>query len=247
VGDTQITMEGLHYGLGVMCAERGWHHGVPVFSCTDQGHALILAKGSPLSEKGYGPKNPFTYGKPNKPKPTEEELDGLRLVNAWRPTPTSVQVYEDNKGRFKLRIPDAHMRFRTLMDTLIVRAGAVVVHNEYRALQLLVTKINQNQWESYILSGAFPETSKRSGVTYIFRKGFPTIAMRERMLPEGGAKREFLAALCMHPLAYYEDTFAGSYPPTDEVLAHLLLMRADEHAFWKRYNQHELTDPLSGI
>ena len=246
MGDSAITMEGMHYGLGIICAERGWHHGVPVFSCTDQGHALILAKGSPLSERGYGPSKPLTYGKPDEPEPTEE-LDGLRLVNAWRPTPLSVQIYRDNKGTFKLLVPDAHMRLKTLIDTLLVRAGAVVVHNEYKALELLVTKINQNQWESYILSGAFPETSKRSGVTYIFRKGLPTIAMRETKLPEGKNQRTFLAALCMHPLAYYKDTFAGSYPPTDEVVAHLLLMRADEHEYWKRANQHSIEDPLSGI
>lgn len=239
------TMKEWHYALGRFCEEKGWHHGVPIFSCSDQGHALILAKGSPLSEHGHGPDHPFTFD--SKAREKEEGPADCALINAWRPEPCSVHVYRDSKGTFKGMMPDAHIRFKILLDTLIVRGGAVMVQNEFTAMEALIQKVNNNQWESYVLSGAFPETSKRSGVTYIFRKGLPTIAMRERKLEDGNNKREFLAALCLHPLAYFKDTFCGSYPPTDEVIAHLMLMRSDEHKFWAKANHHTLSDPLAGI
>jgi len=107
--------------------------------------------------------------------------------------------------------------------------------------------LNKMQTESYILNGMFPETSKRSGVTYIFRKGLPTLALRIDKLEDKRERRHFLAALCQHPLAYYADTFAGCTPPTDEVITHLLMMRSDEHRFWKKSGQHPLNDWRSGL
>lgn len=35
--------------------------------------------------------------------------------------------------------------------------------------------------------------------------------------------------------------------PTDDVIAHLLLMRGDERLFWRRANQHHPLDPESGL
>jgi len=35
--------------------------------------------------------------------------------------------------------------------------------------------------------------------------------------------------------------------PTDDVIAHLMLMRADEHGFWKRANQHPLDRLEAGL
>ena len=78
----------------------------------------------------------------------------------------------------------------------------------------LAERLKEAQVDSYMLSGMFLEISKRSGVRYLFRKGLPTIALRDRA--DGGIR--FLAALCMHPLAYYENTFAGAMAPSDDVL-----------------------------
>jgi hypothetical protein len=69
----------------------------------------------------------------------------------------------------------------------------------------------------------------------------------ERKRPDGRMQRKFLAALCLHPLAYYTDTWAGSQPPSHEVMAHLMLIRCDEHAFWKKSGQHPITDPRAAI
>ena len=47
-----------------------------------------------------------------------------------------------------------------------------------------------------------------------------------------------LCAPCLHPIAYYDGSWAGAMCPTDDVIAHLALMRGDEHMFWRRANQH---------
>jgi hypothetical protein len=56
-----------------------------------------------------------------------------------------------------------------------------------------------------------------------------------------------LAALCQHPIGYYEGTWAGSMCPTDDVVAMLMLMRGDEPMFWKRSNQHPPWAPEAGL
>jgi hypothetical protein len=239
-GETrEVTWEGVRYAMERLCEERGWHHGIPMPSATDWGHRFIMAKGSPMAIEHEAPQ---CFGPEETPI-----LDAVEFVNAWTPRARTVHFYRDSKGTMAAEVPTAELRLRTLLDSLIVRAGAVDWRAELKAMLSLRVKINESQWESYLLSGAFPETSKRSGVMYIFRKCFPTIALREIRLPDGKSKRAFLAALCCHGLGYYEHTFAGCQPPTDDVMGHLMLMRADEHRFWKRSGQHSLESVMAGI
>ena len=84
--------------------------------------------------------------------------------------------------------------------------------------------------------------SKRSQVTYMFRRGRPTIAIRQD--ETGGFP---LCALCLHPIGYYADTWAGVMCPTDEVIAHLLMMRGSEEKYWANANQHPVDHPAAGI
>ena len=81
------------------------------------------------------------------------------------------------------------------------------------------------------------------GALYVFRKGRPTVVM----LPNRKGDFHPSVTLCMHPIAYYQDTFAGGMVPTDDVIAHLLLMRADEANFWRRSNQHPIDRIEAGI
>lgn len=112
------------------------------------------------------------------------------------------------------------------------------VEAELKAVSTLETLIADYQMDRYILTGMFLETSKRSGLTYLFRKLAPTIVMTPRSR-RGGDEMSLLCALCLHPIAYYQNSHAGAMVPTDDVIAHLLMMRGDEHLFWKRANQHE--------
>ena len=121
-------------------------------------------------------------------------------------------------------------------------ADAWGIEQEGNAVQLLGTMVRHRQLKQYLLTGMFVETSKRSGITYVFRKLRPTIAMK----PDGDGMR-ILAALCLHPIAYYQDSWAGAMTPSDDVAAHLAMMRGDEHLFWKRSNQHRPDRPEAGL
>ena len=116
------------------------------------------------------------------------------------------------------------------------------IEQEGNAVKLLGTLLRHHAFKQYLLTGMFLETSPRSGITYLFRKLKPTIALT---LKE--QKTRILAALCLHPIAYYEGTWAGAMCPTDDVVAHLMLMRGDEKLFWRRANQHAAYRPEAGL
>jgi hypothetical protein len=114
-----------------------------------------------------------------------------------------------------------------------------------RALESLRSRIGEPQFDSYVLSGIFSEMSPRSGVYYFFRKGRPTLAVTFHGRNANNGR--VLAALCLHPMGYYSGSHVGLMTPTDEVIAHLLLMRADEHKFWAKSGQWSASDTRSGI
>jgi hypothetical protein len=107
------------------------------------------------------------------------------------------------------------------------------LEQEQKALQLLGTLISHRALKQYILTGMFLETSKRSGVSYMFRRLKPTVAISSRT-----GELRILCALCLHPIAYYSGSWAGAMCPTDDVVAHLMLMRGDEPMYWRRAQQH---------
>ena len=116
------------------------------------------------------------------------------------------------------------------------------IEQEHNAVQLLGTLIRHRQLKQYLLTGMFLERSERSGVHYCFRRLRPTIACREH---EG--QMRILAALCLHPIGYYEGTWSGAMCPTEDVIGHLMLMRGDEHMLWKRSNQIAPWQPQAGL
>lgn len=117
------------------------------------------------------------------------------------------------------------------------------VEAEAQAQATLKQLISEWQWRCYFTTGQFLESSPRSGVAYIFRRLRPTIALRPSTKHDD---MRVIAALCLHPIGYYDGTFAGSMSPTDDVMAHLLLMRGDEHGFWRRANQHPAWEGMAG-
>lgn len=120
------------------------------------------------------------------------------------------------------------------------------LEQEHRALQLLGGMIRHRQMKQYVLTGMFLEKSRRSGVTYMLRRLKPTIALAADQRDPNASMR-VLAALCMHPIAYYAGSWAGGMCPTDDVIAHLSLMRGDEAMFWRRSNQHPPYLPEAGL
>ena len=99
-------------------------------------------------------------------------------------------------------------------------------------------------FRQYLLTGTFLEASPRSQVVYLFRRLRPTLALSCGNEASG---IRFLDALSLHSVGTYARTWAGALCPTDDVIAHLMYMRGDEHGFWKKANQHSALRAEAGI
>lgn len=137
-------------------------------------------------------------------------------------------------------------RFNLQIDT-IGASGGWNLDAEREAMVKLRSLITPHLADMYELTGAFMETSKRSGLTYLFRRLRPTVVMAPVDRHDDNAPMKILNVLCLHPLGYYQGTWAGAMVPTDDVIAHLMMMRGDEHLFWKRANHHLLHEPEAGL
>jgi hypothetical protein len=153
-------------------------------------------------------------------------------------------IWEEADGRIDWgKIPSPHSATQQMLT--LGASAAWGIEQEANALKLLGTLVRHHQLRQYLLVGAFLETSKRSGLTYMFRKLRPTLACDARNQDASAVR--IVAALCMHPIGYYRGSWAGAMCPTDDVIAHLQLMRGDEHMFWKKSNQIHPSRPEAGL
>ncbi len=181
-------------------------------------------------------------------RPPEETAleNGDKLKRSFRSTKWRCLIYiiERPDGKvYHLKAPHVHglgYALGTMMASV-----AWGIEQEHNALNLLGTLIKHHAFKSYLLTGAFLETSKRSGLTYMFRKLRPTVVIDSR--GGGDSEARCLVCLCQHPVGYYQGTWAGALCPTDDVIAHLMLMRGDEVMFWRRSNQHHPSMPEAGL
>lgn len=183
----------------------------------------------------------------------------IRVRNRWWSRARNATVYLIDHGpgtkvELAIALQRKHAaRINFWLNTL----GASLawdVNAELKAQDKLATLIRPNLMDMYLLTGSFLETSPRSRVSYVLRRARPTVALapvKRWPLPDGTPVDEIgmkvLAVLCMHPLGYYEGTWAGAMVPTDEVIAHLLWLRADEAGYWRHANQHDVDAPEAGI
>lgn len=165
-----------------------------------------------------------------------------RVVNSWFAAKYRCElfIYEDEGGKRKYGLAPAVHHLSHDMRTLGC-SDAWGIEQEAKAVNLLAKFARHRQFKQYMLTGMFLESSARSGVMYMFRRLKPTVAMS--MVGDG----KILCCLCMHPIAYYADSWAGAMCPTDDVIAHLMMMRADEPMFWKRCNQIPAWRPEAGL
>jgi hypothetical protein len=182
----------------------------------------------------------------------DDDLADAQLINQfWSDRLRSdVLIFKTKAGRYdwgrKAGVHHFGMDLRTLGCS-----QAWGIEQESAAVHLLGTLIKHHPFKQYLLTGIFMETSPRSGLTYVFRKLRPTVVLT-RAKTRGVLFRKhddisILCTLCMHPIAYYAGTWAGAMTPTDDVIAHLMLMRADEPMLWRRANQHPAWRPESGL
>jgi hypothetical protein len=176
----------------------------------------------------------------------EEEKPGepseYRRVNSWWNDRyrLNIIVLKDKQGRARFSVGFEEK----LAFTIRTLEAATVwpIEAEQKAMAKLATLISAELFEVYVLTGHFAEDSKRSQLTYLFRKGRPTVVLRQT--EEGSFP---LCALCLHPIGYYGQTWAGVMCPTDEVIAHLLMMRGSEEKFWANANQHPVDRAAAGV
>lgn len=193
----------------------------------------------------------------SKPEPTEFRCstsdvdDTVEILNSWwSHAKQGLVILYRQQGKVRAIVDRAERtparRFTFAMATL----GATPAWDldcEMRAREKLRRMLKPHLYAMYELTGAFMWTSPRSGVTYIFRRCRPTIACvpTDRRDPEKPMR--LLCALCLHPLGYYAETYAGAMVPTDDVIAHFLLASGDEHGYWRRANQHDISTAEAGV
>lgn len=173
----------------------------------------------------------------------DHEDDGHRLVNQWYSAEKrcDILVMRTPEGRITWgKLPAFHSLTFALRTLGCSEAWGF--EQEANAVRTLAGMLSHRQFKQYMLTGMFLERSKRSGVTYLFRKLRPTVAIATR-----GAKTSIMCALCMHPIAHYSQSWAGAMTPTDDVIAHVSLMRGDEAMFWRRSTQHPSWRPEAGL
>jgi hypothetical protein len=173
-----------------------------------------------------------------------DDTDQCKIVNSWwsRRTRTEVMIWREPDRRLEWgQLPSSnHLDYdiRTMGCSIAWSTSA-----ESQAMVKLSEMIPDHLFRGYFLTGMFVETSKRSGITYVFRRLKPTVALRS----DANGRMRILACLCMHPVGFYAESWAGVLCPTDDLLAHLTQMRGDEAYYWKKANQIPPDRPEAGL
>lgn len=227
-----ITYEDLRNSLQTIAEERGEWAGIPlVLEDTELSIAENYSLHKELNGAKIGDEEPLSS---DLPTPINSWFS--HKLNSW------IYIFEEDSKRTFFKDPQrAGDRFNYSLKTL-GNCEAWSVEAEMTALASLKTLVSERAFSLYFLTGMFLESSKRSKITYLFRKGKPTLA-----LAFGAGPTKILCGLCLHPIGYYQGTFGGCLVPTDDVIAHLMMMRADEHLFWRKSNQHPVWEPTSGV
>lgn len=186
-----------------------------------------------------------------------DDVGAVLVRNTWWSTVRQARVYlyetEAEPGRVRIaydrRERSGGRRATFMLSTIGVSTGWDI-RAEERAMGKLQRMIAPHLFDMYRLTGCFLESSARSNVHYVLRRCRPTVAMVpwDRTDPSADdLPMRTLTVLCMHPIGYYTDTFAGAMVPTDDVIAYLLMIRADEHLLWRRAYHHHPEEPEAGL
>ncbi len=232
-----LTWDQLAGRMNDIAEKYGCEYGIPIPSMYKPERRMITARNVPLG------------GLPYHATELEEEFtDQIKIRNSWSAQgDKQILVIEAEGKSIAFTSYEAGRRMRKLLDTSLMRDGTPqTAEAELRAMDSLKKRIKQRQWTSYVLSGIFLERSPRSDLHYFFRKGYPTLVLsyHGECYKESG---RVIGALCLHPIGFFQGTYCGLMCPTDEVICHLLLMRADEHLYWRSCGQWSVLDSRSGI
>ena len=240
-----VSWEDVHAAIAREGKRRGEWAGLPM---PIEGMSMMIHPSYPFSQnlaKTFMP----TDGVRHVCRSEDVEAD-TEIRNSWRSfnDGREVTIWRDGK---KFRFSHTgRMNTGSMLLSTIGASRAWDFNAEIRAMEALKAKITEWAYQCYVMTGSFLESSPKSHVVYLFRRLRPTVAMSgqpDYKNGRGDQGMRILACLCAHPVGYYNDSWAGALVPTDDVLAHLLLMRSDEHEFWKQANHHHPLAPESGL
>jgi hypothetical protein len=236
------TWDQLRAAVGRLAMEQGEWAGLPM---PVEGTSMRIHPSYPFAEQ---------FSEVFCPEPSirachaDDVREDVSLRNAWRSYRDGrmVEIWQEGKKFFRA-FGETQNAAPMLIHT-VAAARAWDFEAEVRAMATLKRHLTKWAFQCYLITGSFLESSKRSGVFYLFRRLRPTIAMTaNRDCRDRDVGMRILCCLCAHPIGYYEGSWAGALVPTDDVIAHLLMMRADEHYFWRICNQHHPMAPESGL
>jgi hypothetical protein len=234
--DSLDSMAGLRHALSHMAAEKDEWAGIPMLL---DGLPLVIEPTYPYAKLGeFGKQKEDENALPK--QFVRNIFYSMRLranIAIWTegtPLADGVPVYWGV-------IPNMNHMAQEI-NTLSA-SDAWSIESESKALCTLAELLPHRSFKQYLLTGSFLWTSPKSRVHYLFRKLRPTVALAD----DGKGNMRILAALCQHPIAYYEGSWAGAMTPSDDIIAHFSLCRADEHMFWRRSNQHPAWTMAAGI
>lgn len=221
---------GLRNALGAIARERGDWAGIPM---PLDGHPMSIEPRYPQAAE---------FAAIGRPEGADERPPGYRLRNIFWSSHLRADVILWNEFDTLHRgiVPQCHHALQDLKTMGISEVWGI--EQEARALALLATLLTHHSFKQYLLTGMFIEESRRTGLHYVFRKLRPTVVLDARR-----DQVRIRCALCTHPIGYYEGSWAGAMCPTDDVIAHLMLMRGDEPLFWRWSNQHPAYRPEAGL
>jgi hypothetical protein len=222
-------MAGLRNGLRAIASVKNEWAGIPM---PLEGERLVIEPSYPKAAELMA----IGQGK------DDEHDEPIKIRNSFFSSARQCIVHlieEDGKVTFALE-PAIH-HFMMDLQTLGC-ADAWGIEQESNAVHTLAGLVRHRQFKQYMLTGMFIESSARSHLSYVFRRLKPTVA-----LDVSGPSVNIRCAMCLHPIGYYSGTWAGAMTPTDDVIAHLMMMRGDEPMFWRRANQIPAYLPQAGL
>jgi len=237
-----LSWDEVHAGLARASRKAGEWAGYPM---PIEGMSMTVHPSYPFSEN---------LSKTFLPKPSlrvchdSDVNEDVELRNSWSSYKDrwTIQIWRDGKKFLFTRGSRVHAAPMVLQTLGAARSWDFAA--ELRAQETLKRHLTEWAYQCYIMTGTFLETSPRSHVSYMFRRLRPTIAMTGRPTRKGDdVGMRILTCLCLHPVGFFNGTFAGALVPSDDVLAHLLMMRGCEAKFWAHANHHDPLSPEAGL
>lgn len=177
---------------------------------------------------------------------TYKKICEICFVNQWTDYKRDMVINTYRVGgraRYARLYTDTEHQVMQATKDIAKRAWCAGV--EDKAQRKLKAMATLDEYEEYMLTGDITVIGKQTKLMYVIRRLRPTLIYRNR--DNELQTTRCLGALCMHPVGYYDGTWAGVLCPTDDVMAHLLMIKTDEKEFWNKSVFHNTSDAMGAF